>query len=596
MGSLLAKQFSPKDLQGLGLWLKTDAGVTTTPETFISQVVVSGAGTTTSNGTYTRTAGGFSQFTGPNGNIIFWDGEWIIYDDNEGTDTYRIDNFDFTGVWTDINASLPVPTSSTSTTPTGTLLVTAWADQSGNGKNATTENGGDDSPVFVSSAQNSKPAIQFNNSDLEGTSFMRIASPAFNLKNSTAFFVTKQSAQLSFARLFSFLSADGDDYATNDGMAVLYNATTDPRQFQIESNFGGAFENASNYEAFGVASYTITSDGLITPFFNSIAGTSHTNEDMAPTNGADALIAQGSQLLGASSFDGQIAEIVIYNREVTTPERQQVEAYLNQKYAIYSPIPNTKISIKKQNLGGGKLNAKRNPPAAPSGIPVATTTAIVLSGLTGPYYSELNGTYTKSGDPTNVYRGGVEGLATGAVYFNSDYTGGNRDGAAIYFGTHIYGDGEVGWWVSYYDDNVFFLGRVLSSDSTTVPINGYSNPYGYTGTITLTAAPAGISLTAPTIYVSGLSFQNQGSFYNGHVYNPYTLQSPGFWVDAYNYNGYVQYTTQWELYAYADSGGESTAALVATNTASQTSLPTTGWTNTNRDLIVSGTVVISTTP
>ena len=213
--------------------------------------------------------------------------------------------------------------------------VTAWADQSENGENATTENGGADSPIFVSSAQNSKPAIQFNNSDLNGTSFMRIASPAFNLKNSTAFFVAKQINQLVFARLFAFLSLDGDDYATNDGMAVLYNNFADPRQFQIESNFGSAFENASNYEAFGVASYTITSGGLITPFFNSIAGTTYTNEDMSATNSSDALIAQGSQLLGGSSLDGQIAEIVIYSRVLTTPERQEVEAYLNSKYAIY---------------------------------------------------------------------------------------------------------------------------------------------------------------------------------------------------------------------------------------------------------------------
>ena len=213
--------------------------------------------------------------------------------------------------------------------------VTAWADQSENGKNATTENGGADSPIFVSSAQNSNPAIQFNNSALDGASFMRIASPAFNLKNSTAFFVAKQLNQIIFARLFSFLSASGADYNTNDGLAVLYNNTTDPRQFQIENNSGNAFENASNYEAFGVASYTITSGGLITPFFNSIAGTTHTNADMASTNGADALIAQGSQFLGGSSLDGQIAEIVIYSRVLTTPERQQVEAYLNEKYAIY---------------------------------------------------------------------------------------------------------------------------------------------------------------------------------------------------------------------------------------------------------------------
>lgn len=123
--------------------------------------------------------------------------------------------------------------------------------------------------------------------------------------------------------------------------------------------------------------------------------------------------------------------------------------------------------------------------AAPSGIVVATTNTIVLSGITG-VLSDLNGTYTKSGDPTNVTAGGVDGQATGAVYFNSAYTGGNRDGAAIWYGSS-FGD-PVGWWITFVDDDTYRLGTVASADSTTVPVSGYSNPLGYTGTITLTAA------------------------------------------------------------------------------------------------------------
>jgi len=124
--------------------------------------------------------------------------------------------------------------------------------------------------------------------------------------------------------------------------------------------------------------------------------------------------------------------------------------------------------------------------AAPSGINVATTTAIVLSGLTG-YYSDLNGTYTKSGDPTNVFDGGVDGLATGAVFFNSAYTGGNRNGAAIWYGPILYGSGN-GWQITIYDDNSFPIGSIESANTSIVPISGYSNATGYTGTITLTAA------------------------------------------------------------------------------------------------------------
>jgi hypothetical protein len=114
------------------------------------------------------------------------------------------------------------------------------------------------------------------------------------------------------------------------------------------------------------------------------------------------------------------------------------------------------------------------------------------------------------------------------------------------------------------------------------------------------AAPSGISLTAPTIYASGLTFQNQDPFYSGSLQNPYSLSTPGYWIDSSGIGSvYYQIGTGWTFYSYAIFGTEDpdpTPALVATNTALATSLPTTGWTNTNQNLIVSGTLVISTTP
>jgi hypothetical protein len=111
-----------------------------------------------------------------------------------------------------------------------------------------------------------------------------------------------------------------------------------------------------------------------------------------------------------------------------------------------------------------------------------------------------------------------------------------------------------------------------------------------------TPAPSNISLTAPTIYVSGLTFEDGGYFYGGNLYSPYTLLTSGYWQDAYSV-GFVVYSgVQWNFKSYANGDGSPEAALVATNTALPTSLPTTGWVNTNQDLIVSGTLVISTTP
>ena len=110
------------------------------------------------------------------------------------------------------------------------------------------------------------------------------------------------------------------------------------------------------------------------------------------------------------------------------------------------------------------------------------------------------------------------------------------------------------------------------------------------------AAPSGISLTAPTIYVSGLTFADGGYFFGGVLYSPYTLFVAGYWQDVYNV-GFVSYFEgQWNFRTFANGEGGPEPALVATNTALPTSLPTTGWVNSQGDLTVSGTLVISTTP
>ena len=110
------------------------------------------------------------------------------------------------------------------------------------------------------------------------------------------------------------------------------------------------------------------------------------------------------------------------------------------------------------------------------------------------------------------------------------------------------------------------------------------------------AAPSGISLTAPTIYVSGLTFEDGANFYGGNLYSPYTLLSSGYWQDTYNVGSVTNSGGTWFFYTYAVQDGSPAAALVATNTAPATSLPTTGWANNQNDLTVSGTLVISTTP
>ena len=105
--------------------------------TDIGQVIISGAGEATSNGTYSRTSGGTStNFTASNGNYIYWSnvwGQWDIYDVVSGSDDMYISG-DLQS-WSQINGSIPEPTGITSLLRTVTLgtnvetpLSVAWGD------------------------------------------------------------------------------------------------------------------------------------------------------------------------------------------------------------------------------------------------------------------------------------------------------------------------------------------------------------------------------------------------------------------------------------------------------------------------------------
>jgi hypothetical protein len=207
--------------------------------------------------------------------------------------------------------------------------VTAWADQSGNGNNAV---GSDTLPTLQSNAINGYPAIRFNN--IEETSKF-IISNNFNLKNSSVFIVVKQlTLDNAFARMLGFLGSN-NDYDSDDGLAFVFNNTVP--QLQVESNSNNAvIENLVANNVFASVSYKIDNSGNISVFYNGASEGTAQNANMTSQNSGGSLyIGQGSQNVTVAGLYGDIAEVILYNSNLTTPQRQQVEAYLNTKYAIY---------------------------------------------------------------------------------------------------------------------------------------------------------------------------------------------------------------------------------------------------------------------
>ena len=310
ISSSLSKTFDPKKISGLSLWLKADAGTTST--TFISEIEISGAGAGSSDGTYVRSSGGNTTFYLNNNEIYFSGGNWLLYDDSYGDVTYiNLGSSLDPNNWIEENAS-----GAPSAVNTTISKVTAWADQSGNANNATAT----DTPSL---------------STVSGKTFMNFAGGYFSGSElltspyATIMCVARFSSLRDIEMIFSQIAGDGSlnmllyrgfnldsGYRIYNGENLSSDSLTNNNQTYL---FGGTFNNGS---------------GAL--FLNGVADGADTVGSIAP---------EGNYYLGAwggaeqdpplTTTEMKMAEIVVYDRVLTTPERQQVEAYLNAKYAIY---------------------------------------------------------------------------------------------------------------------------------------------------------------------------------------------------------------------------------------------------------------------
>jgi hypothetical protein len=269
--------------------------------------------------------------------------------DIQGTDLRDVDtnelisqNFqpDYQGEWSnnggDTENRVFIPAGSISgsvtTSTANTDHVTAWADQSGNGNNATPVA---DNPIYNISDLNSKPTISLTSMSDYVERVFSISINPLGVAGSTAFSV----------QYVEDVCDVGDDNGAMLG------------------NFGGSATQTHYpygldclvYDAFATTSRKVelTPPTAITATWSIYSVHSTNGEWKDYVNGAlmysdsdntydnsiggdDTTLYIGKQTgLGNFSLKGKVAEVIVYNRVLTTPERQQVEAYLNSKYEIY---------------------------------------------------------------------------------------------------------------------------------------------------------------------------------------------------------------------------------------------------------------------
>jgi hypothetical protein len=204
--------------------------------------------------------------------------------------------------------------------------VTAWADQSGNGNNASSSIG--TRPTLVSNTLNSKPVLRFDGAGQQMALTSSIGGTEYSI-----FIVCKNNDNTNGSMFFWATDENYGKY-----IAVItdenFNASARNKFLLSEADAGAggegsviAWSSASANNDFFIG--TATQNGGGKAYLNGYGGTDSLGT-FEQSNTFD--------LIGGYGFgyelDGDVAEIIAYNRVLTTPERQQVEAYLLSKYAL----------------------------------------------------------------------------------------------------------------------------------------------------------------------------------------------------------------------------------------------------------------------
>ena len=201
--------------------------------------------------------------------------------------------------------------------------VTAWADQSGNSKNATAI----ESPVYATNSINAKPALVFaRNAYLTTANIFNGANPR------SMFVVYYTDSEEDFSN--SVIGQSNENNANIGTYFMLQSRSDFLNSNPYLSGFGDDLSGppfVNQQLLLGMADY----DGTTARLFKN--GTQENSEAKSYNTHNGAFIIGAFNYAGTilERFSGKIAEIVVYSRVLTTPERQQVEAYLNTKYAIY---------------------------------------------------------------------------------------------------------------------------------------------------------------------------------------------------------------------------------------------------------------------
>lgn len=211
-------------------------------------------------------------------------------------------------------------------------FVTQWDDKSGNAKHLTPVGAGG-GPATGSRTKNSLNVLDFTNTAGSNTASTTKALTVASSGSNSAYtmFVVNVQDNTS-ATNGPQISAWGTAGTGNHGLLMNIAGGSTQRQFLINSGGTGAATGSSiTNGTWTLTTCNVTGALAMTNRKDGVADGSDTAPG-APS--ATPNIAIGGTTTGVRAFDGAIAEILVYRPDLGTTDRDAVEAYLIDKWAI----------------------------------------------------------------------------------------------------------------------------------------------------------------------------------------------------------------------------------------------------------------------
>ncbi|MGY5353758.1 hypothetical protein [Wenyingzhuangia sp. IMCC45467] len=203
----------------------------------------------------------------------------------------------------------------TNTTTNG-VGITSWTDQSGNGFSAT---GTGDAVYSTANAINGNPVIYFTDDDqpITGTTVVRGEGPNSSTDKSTSFLVQRKSSTTDDCFIEFYEGGSRQFYIDRryDANEPFFTLPIGVQQIISVSDPGGSGSGANS-----------------TIYLNS--NNFFTSENLFSTSWENGSYVIGDDSTGGNQLNGEIAEIIYFDYELSNFNRKKVESYLAIKYGI----------------------------------------------------------------------------------------------------------------------------------------------------------------------------------------------------------------------------------------------------------------------